>query len=423
MKVRIKPGFASGKVPAPCSKSYAHRLLICAALAEGKSVIRGVSASEDIRATLDCIKALGAKYELTDETVLVHGGRRQIRDGAVFPCRESGSTLRFLIPLALTGAPVRFTGAPRLMERGVGIYETVLGEKGIRLEKKDGGLSLQGTLTPGEYALMGNVSSQYVSGLMFALPLSDGDSLIRVLPPVESRPYIDVTLDALRRFGIRIDEEASNCFHVPGGQKYLPAEERAEGDWSNAASLFLFNSLGGEVAVTGLNPESRQGDRICLSLFERLRRPGARIDLTDCPDLGPVLFAAAAAGHGGVFTGTRRLRIKESDRAQVMAKELAKFGAQVEVGENEVTVRSGGLPVWESGQPRDGDAGQDGGPSRLHPPTETLDGHNDHRIVMALSALLSRTGGEIDGAESVRKSFPDYFEVLGKLGLEVEYGV
>ena len=407
MRIRMEPGRAAGTVPAPPSKSYAHRLLICAALAEGQSVIHGIAPSEDVLATLDCIRALGADYEIPggfagDEprTAVIQGGRRAIPDGTVFPCRESGSTLRFFLPLALGDAAVRLTGSARLMERGAGVYGGLLREKGVRLEADTDGIEAQGRLTPGEYALTGNVSSQYISGLLFALPLLDGDSVIRVLPPVESRAYIDITLDVLWKFGVCVRETEPNVFLVPGGQRYRAQVLAVEGDWSNAAALYLFNNLGGDVRVTGLEPSSTQGDRVCAGLLERLRAPGAEIDLSNCPDLGPVLFAAAAAGQGGVFTGTRRLRIKESDRAQAMAEELGKFGVRVLVEENRAEVLPGGL----------------------HAPSGELDSHNDHRIVMAAAALLSRTGGVLNGAEAIRKSFPSYFETLRRLGLEVHDG-
>ena len=287
------------------------------------------------------------------------------------------------------------------MERGVGIYEDIFSEKGVSIKKASGSIELSGRLTSGEYTFRGDVSSQFVTGLLFALPLLEGGSVVRVLPPVESRAYIDVTVAVLRSFGIEVIESPANTFNIAGGQRYLRRSMSVEGDWSNAAALFALNSLGGSVCVTGLNMDSIQGDRVCLELLERLKSPNAVIDISNCPDLGPVLFAAAAAsGVGAVFTGTRRLRIKESDRAAVMAQELRKFGVEARVLENSVVIE----------------------PGRLQSPRESLSGHNDHRIVMALSLLASAVGGVIDGAEAVRKSYPEFFEVLRKLGAEVEYG-
>lgn len=400
MKVSIKPGLCAGEISAPPSKSCAHRMLISAALAQGESRIKGLSRSEDMLATLDCIAALGARASLDGDTAIITGGKAA--DGeAVFPCRESGSTLRFMIPIAAACCGrARFTGTKRLYERGVGIYEELFAQKGIDIKKYPEGLEISGKLPPGEYIFRGDVSSQFVTGLLFALPLLEGDSVIRVLPPVESRGYIDLTLSVLKKFGIAVTEAPENTFLIAGGQSYAPRSVQVEGDWSNAAALLALNDLGGNVTVTGLNEDSIQGDRVCAEYLSRLKSPNAQIDISNCPDLGPVLMAAAAhAGIGAVFTGTRRLRIKESDRAEAMAQELRKFGTEVEVNDNSVIIK----------------------PGRLQSPTEILSGHNDHRIVMAMSLLASAVGGTIDDAQAVRKSYPDFFDVLRRLGLEVEY--
>ena len=401
MNIKIKPCTLSGRIQAPPSKSYAHRLLICAALADGKSTVHGISESEDMCATLDCVSALGVKADRIGKSVTVHAGNRALT-GNEFSCRESGSTLRFFIPIALAcGNEAVFTGTKRLMERGVGIYETLFGEKGIEIEKTDESIRFRGRLTPGSYALRGDVSSQFVSGLLFALPLLEDDSVIKVLPPVESRRYIDITIDAMRFFGVEVSETEENTFSVRGRQSYRAREAFVEGDWSNAAALYGFNALGGSLTIEGLNESSIQGDRACIEIINKLNYEGAVIDLSDCPDLGPVMFALAAAKNGAVFTGTRRLRIKESDRAQAMADELKKFGINVIVEENSVTIEK----------------------SPLRAPTELLDSHNDHRIVMAMTLLASLTGGEISGAEAIRKSYPDFFRVLEKAGLETEHGI
>ncbi|MCQ2449031.1 MAG: 3-phosphoshikimate 1-carboxyvinyltransferase [Clostridia bacterium] len=399
MNVNIKPGRLSGCIAAPPSKSYAHRLMIAAALANGESRVSGIAESQDMLATLDCIRALGVSYQVSADTVTFAGKGEE--SDAVFPCRESGSTLRFMLPIALlSGRTVVFTGAERLIERGIGVYEDLFSARNITFQKSQTAITISGKLSAGEYALPGDVSSQFVSGLLFALPLCAGDSTIRVLPPVESRPYIDITLDVLRRFGIEVTEEQKNVFFIRGGQQYRAQNVSVEGDWSNAAALLAFNNLGGNVQVTGLEPVSRQGDRVCVSLLSRLEKEKKpEIDLSDCPDLAPVLFAVAAATGGADFVGTRRLRIKESDRAGVMAEELLKFGIKTVVEENSVRIMSG----------------------KLQTPTERLSSHNDHRVVMALTLLCSITGGVIDGAQAVSKSFPDYFECLTQLGLEVCY--
>lgn len=252
-----------------------------------------------------------------------------------------------------------------------------------------------GKLTPGDYTLRGDVSSQFVTGLLLALPLLPGDSTLRVLPPVESRPYIDITLDVMASFGVTAEEREQDMFFIPGGQHYEGRCAAVEGDWSNAAFLF---ALGSGVTVTGLRPDSLQGDRVCRDMLRRLESPGAVLDISACPDLGPVLFAAAARSCGAVFTGTRRLRIKESDRATAMARELARFGAEMAVEDDRVTVL----------------------PRPLHAPEEMLDGHNDHRVVMALAVLCASLGGTIRGAEAVSKSWPDFFRTLQALGVRME---
>lgn len=421
MKIKISAGCPRGSVSVPPSKSYAHRMLLCAALADGESVIRDVVSNEDVSATLDCARALGAKCTVSGDTVTVSGIGKILGQSAVsdleqaltFPCRESGSTMRFFIPVSLlSGRTARFIGSKRLIERGIGVYEKLFAEKGIVCQNNGEGISVFGELTAGEYVLPGNVSSQFVSGLLFALPLLDGDSVIKVLPPVESRGYIDITLDVMCKFGVRVTETEKNTFYVKGGQSYECRDCTVEGDWSNGAALIALGELTKEkrveeahelksatdIKVFGLNEESLQGDKVCVNLLEKLHIGGETVDISDCPDLGPVLFAVAAAWGGGSFVGTRRLRIKESDRAQVMAQELKKFGISVTVGENSVDVHRGVLKT----------------------PSVVCQSHNDHRIVMALSLLGALVGCEIEDAEAITKSYPDFFDVLTSLGLEVK---
>ncbi|MBQ6569015.1 MAG: 3-phosphoshikimate 1-carboxyvinyltransferase [Clostridia bacterium] len=398
MNAEIKPGKAVGTAAAPPSKSFAHRLMICAALAQGESTVRGISKSEDMLATLDCIKALGAKFDLQGDTLKVNGSCKKATPPVVFNCRESGSTLRFFIPLSLVFADnVCFKGSARLMERGVGVYEDILTLASF--EKNPDSINISGKLAPGEYTVPGNISSQYISGLLFALPLLEGTSKVTVVPPIESRPYIDITLSVLEQFKIVIKEISDGVFKIEGGQKYKSRDITVEADWSNAAFLHAFNCIGGNVTVSGLNYNSIQGDKICLEHFKAIERSMPVIDISDCPDLGPVLFALAAAKNGAVFTGTARLKIKECDRGEAMAQELAKFGIKTAINENSITVHGG----------------------KLSAPALPLCGHNDHRIVMALSVLSSITGAKIEGAQAVSKSYPDFFETLKTLGLEVIY--
>ncbi len=417
MRVKIGKGKACGTVQAPPSKSMAHRLLICAGLAEGKSVIHGIAPSEDVLATIDCLHALGIRCELERDTAVVYGRRlRELyRDtaaeekieepqGAENPertliCRESGSTLRFFIPICLTvGGKTAFYGSGRLMERPQSVYRKICEEQQISFCQNEKGILTEGRLQAGDFSLAGNISSQFISGLLFALPQLEADSTIRIQPPVESRSYIEMTLSALASFGIRAGWKDKNTLYVKGRQKFMPQEITVEGDYSNAAFFEALNVIGGQVSIGNLNENSLQGDRVYKRLFEELKqRNKTEINISDCPDLGPILFTVAAAAGGGTFSGCRRLKIKESNRGEVMASELKKFGVQVHVGEDEVVVENTGI----------------------YPPETMLDGHNDHRIVMSCAVLLTLTGGEIQGAEAVTKSFPDFFEKLASLGIEV----
>ena len=400
MKVKIKKGLASGCVDAPPSKSMAHRMLICAGLSSGTSIVNGIAESEDILATIDCLSALGAKCEKNGDSIKVTGiDFDDVRPDTILKCRESGSTLRFFVPICLmSGKAMSLTGSERLLQRPLGVYKDLCLEKGMQFLQEGGQVKVAGPLVSGTYRMAGNVSSQFVSGLLFALPLLEGESKIELIPPVESRSYIDMTIDALKEFEVDVYWNGDNTIVIPGGQTYKAKEVTVEGDYSNAAFLDALNLFGGKVEVENLNQESLQGDKVYSEMFDALSTGSVQLDLGDCPDLGPILFAISAALNGGRFTGTARLRIKESDRATVMAEELAKFGVNVIVGEDFVLVE----------------------PGSLSEPETTLCGHNDHRVVMSMAILSTTTGGVIEGAEAVSKSFPDFFEKLTSLGIEVE---
>ncbi len=399
MNVAIVAKTATGVMTAPPSKSMAHRLLIGGGLAQGKSVIRGIAPSEDMRATLDCLRALGARWEWEGDTVTVWGvDPREPSADRTLSCRESGSTLRFFIPLCLlNGEKTTLLGSEKLFSRPLGVYEEICNRQGLQFVPSVGNLQVSGKLQSGNYRVKGNISSQFISGLLFALPLLEGDSTIQLLPPVESCSYIDMTIKALEQVGVTVVWQDERTLFVRGGQTYKAVETTVEGDYSNAAFFAALNSLGSDITINGLSPDSLQGDKVYSRFFALLERGTPTLHIADCPDLGPVLFVLAAMRSGGVFTGTRRLKLKESDRAAAMAQELAKCGVAVTVHEDSVVVY----------------------PYDLHPPTEVLCGHNDHRIVMALSVLLTRLGGRIAGAEAVAKSMPNFFEQMRDLGFEV----
>lgn len=400
MNAVIHPGKLKGTVAVPPSKSMAHRLMICAALAEGTSRIHGIGNSDDIQATLDCLNALGMTSEWENDVLTVSGGIIRNGNDVILPCRESASTMRFLLPLATVMCDrVTVNGSDRLMERGIGVYEDLFRKNGIRATVDENGIRTEGRLKAGDYGIPGNISSQFASGLLIALSVCPGESTLTVLPPIESRPYIDMTVSVLNKFGAEIRKDGTNTYRVRGTTVFHAVESTAEGDWSAAAVFHTMNAMGHDISISGTDPDSLQGDKACLQDLKELANAQKVIDLTDTPDLGPILFTASAAGHGGRFTGTRRLALKESNRAEAMITELAKFGIHGTVGENSVTIC----------------------PGTLHSPESPLNGHGDHRIVMALTALCSLTGGTIIGAEAVSKSYPGFFDVMKELGMQIEF--
>lgn len=399
MNYYVSKGLASGRITAPASKSVAHRMLISAAMCQNESKIEGLPNCEDVLATIDCLRAFGVKIHLDKDSATVYGiDFTKARPQGLLNCRESGSTLRFLIPLAmLSGNEVTFIGSERLMERPQSIYERIAKEEGYTFIRNKNSITVKGPLRVGEYFIDGNVSSQFITGLIFAFSTMYGDTRIIFNTPIESRPYVDITLSVMAKFGVRIYCDTDWSFLSFGGQEYKPVSLTVEGDWSGAAFIEALNLLGGDVTIDNLDMASVQGDRICIDYFKQLKNGYAELDISNCPDLGPILFTMAAAHHGAKFIGTRRLRDKESDRISTMKHELQKFGANLIVEDNAVTVRK----------------------TELHSPTERLCGHNDHRIVMSLAVLCTLYGGEIEGCEAVNKSYPNFFEDIKQLGIDV----
>lgn len=399
MKVKILPSKTSGEVSAPPSKSFAHRYLIGSVLSRGKCVIKNIADSDDISATLSCIEQLGGSVTKDGNIVTVIPTNEKQIENAVFDCKESGSTLRFFIPVVLaTGAKnCTFLGSERLLARGIKEYEKLFENSDVKINSDEKSIEVNGTLSAGNYEISGEVSSQYTTGMLFALSELDGKSTLKITGNAESRAYVDMTIKVLKDFGADISEPEKNFFEINGKGRLSPGEFTVEGDWSNAAFLIALSRLVGTISVSGLNENSVQGDRFSSVAFDALDGENAEIDLKDCPDLAPILFTYAAYKNGGRFTNTRRLRVKESDRANVMAEELKKFGANVKVYENSVEIEK----------------------TQLKPPIVPLCGHNDHRIVMALSVLAAVFGAEIDGAEAVNKSYPDFFRVIKKAGVNV----
>lgn len=424
MTAYIEPSEPAGTAAAPPSKSMAHRAVLAAALARGVSRIEHLAFSQDIRATLGAAEAMGARVRTGEDETTGAGWAEVLGRGGFatllrpVDCGESGSTLRFLIPvLSLSGQQVRFTGRGRLFRRPQSVYQDLFLGQGLLFCHDDQGITVQGALAPGAYQLPGDVSSQFISGLLFALPLLQRPSSIRVLPPFESRPYVEMTLAALRDFGVTASwsEEEPDLLTLPAPQHYRNRDYTVEGDYSQAAFLAVLGAVRGGITVTGLRPDSLQGDAAILDIltrcgarftrrgdavrFEKSELSATAIDLAPCPDLGPILMVLAMFCEGETeIRNAGRLRLKESDRIEAMRQELEKFGASFAVAGDTVTIR-GGRPVAP-------------GP---------LEGHNDHRVVMALSiaALAAGLAAELHGAEAVAKSWPEFFAVLQSLQARV----
>ncbi len=399
MNVIIKPGLATGIMNAPPSKSCAHRLLICAALAKGESIIENIGTNDDISATVSCLKELGAKIDVVGNKAVVCGIDTDKRKESLnLFCNESGSTLRFLIPLSLIFSErVSFGGSERLLERPQSVYEVLFPKMGCYIKKENNSLVAGGELKSGVYEMRGDISSQFLTGLMFALPLLEGDSEIILTTPLQSAPYVDITIDVLSAFGVKI-KKTDNGFYIRGKQYFKAQSLSVEGDWSNAAFLEAFNLFGGNVTLDGMNNESYQGDKVYRAFYEQIKDGTPTLDITDCPDLGPVLIACSALCNGATLTGTKRLKIKESDRGVAMQTELSKFGVDITVNDNEIII-----PKTE-----------------VQAPKESLNCHNDHRIAMSLAVLCSKVGGTLDNAQCVNKSYPEFFDDIKTLGIQTD---
>ena len=427
--VKIFPSKLQGTVVAPSSKSMGHREIICAGLAAGTSIIDNISMSKDIEATMRCLKAINVAV---DEIPSMIEGRKALQiSGTGLPmaaadsvdCGESGSTLRFFLPLgANLNCPLTFTGHGKLVSRPLQAYYDIFDEKFIQYFSDNGNLpvTVNGRLTPGTYKLPGDVSSQFVSGLLFVLPLLNGDSVIEITSPLESSAYVDMTINCLAKFGVQVENEKGEHrrYLVPGKQHYVAQDSQVEGDWSQAAFWTVGGSLGASITCQGVNVNSLQGDQAVVSIMERM---GAKlqqdansvtvnggatkatvIDAANCPDIIPVLTVLAAVSEGTTkIINAGRLRIKECDRLAAMTSELNKMGAAI-------TEEPEGLTIV--GKPE----GLRGGVK--------VDAWNDHRIAMSLAIAAQKCAGPIilSGAESVAKSYPTFWEDYKSVGGLVE---
>lgn len=418
MKARIAPSTCSGHVVIPPSKSMAHRAIICAALANGTSVIKNVAYSQDIKTTIAGMQQLGADIRMEENQVTVTGIKNfTAADKEVFCC-ESGSTLRFFIPIfSLCNQEISFTGQGRLLQRPQKVYEDLFHAQGLPFEQDASKITIRKCLQPGDITLQGDVSSQFISGLLFTLPLLKKDSTIHILPPFESRSYVDLTLQMLETYGIHVSFTDDLTIHIPGNQQYRACDYTIEGDYSQLAFFAVLAALNNDLTITGVHHDSKQGDKKILSILKdfgvrmeavdngyrifKSSLQGCSIDLADCPDLGPILTVLAmySPGNTNIFHAGR-LRIKESDRIEAMEQELHKFGVDIHSTEDEIFITGGSAYTCNT----------------------ELSAHNDHRIVMALSvaAACANKPCTIDGAQAINKSYPTFFDDLKAIGGKVE---
>lgn len=411
-QVIIHPAPLHGAVNPPPSKSAAHRAVICAALSQGVSRLTPVAHSDDIDATVGVMRGLGATIHADESGLTVDGTNTLHIESGVFDCHESGSTLRFLIPVAaVAGGRCTFTGSGRLPQRPLGPYLSCLPQNGVTCETLGGlPLTLSGKLQSGDFSLPGNVSSQFITGLLLALPMLGGDSRVLLTTPLESSGYIDLTTGMMARFGVSIEKTEEGYF-VPGGQTYRPCDIAIEGDWSQAAFWLVAGALGGAVACKGLDPDTKQGDRFIVSLLRHFGATvavsadnaqahasslhGIEIDASQIPDLVPVLAAAASFADGHtVIKNAARLRIKESDRLHTITVGLQSLGAKITETQDGLIIDGGRLS---------------GG---------TADSAGDHRIAMALSvaAAYCTEKSVIGHCECIAKSYPAFFRDFNLLG-------
>lgn len=404
----IKPSRLNGRICAPPSKSMSHRAIICAGLSNGESKVEHVILSKDIKASIDAMRSLGASIEIRgdeyDSTLIIQGSRKTIEE-AVINCKESGSTLRFMIPVAMMiSEKCTFTGSGRLVERPLDVFYRIFEKDSIVYETKKGLLPLKisGKLKGGNYGITGTVSSQFISGLFFALPLLERDSTIEIIDRMESKGYIDLTLSMLEKFGIKIENNNYMNFKIKGGSKYKNTNYRVEGDYSQAAFFIVAKEIGNYVDCFNLNEDSMQGDKEITKIVKLYDgRDKVTIDASQIPDLVPII-AVLASLKEGVTTHIRnagRLRIKESDRLKAIRSELSKIGANIEEQEEGLCIR---------------------GKSELQG-AASVDSWNDHRIAMALAiaATCCREEITLNGYMAVAKSYPNFWDEYRKLGGEL----
>ncbi len=419
MRLEIRPGRLAGDVVIPPSKSLSHRAIIAAAMAEGRSSVTNLKFSEDIKATTEAMESLGARFQVGEDYEIIDGVDKLKRLKDEIQCRESGSTIRFMIPVALLAeGKVTFKGEGRLCKRPLGTFLDIFDEQGISYSKGEDELPLtvDGMLKPGRFRVPGDISSQFITGLLYALPKLEGDSVIEISSKLESKGYIDLTLDVLASFGIEIENREYKEFHIRGNQKYRARDYRVEGDYSQVAFWMVAGALGSDIRCHGMRLESLQGDKAIHGILKDMKaemtegevitvKPsetqGAAIDLSQCPDLGPIITVLASLSRGRTeIVNAKRLRIKESDRITSMTTELNKLGARITETEEGMVIE--GVETLKGGV--------------------TVNAWNDHRVAMALAMAATRCEKPIilEGAESVKKSYPHFWTEYERVGGKIK---
>ncbi len=417
-EITIYPRKLAGTVNIPPSKSLSHRAVICAGLSKGISQIDNLGESEDIDATCKAIKTFGAKISKNASSVAIEGNDCPCPHDPHIGCGESGSTVRFIIPIgAISDEPVTFTGKGRLGERSLEPYFNIFRQQGIEFKTRDGKLPLylKGKLKPGEFLIPGDISSQFISGLMFVLPLLNKDSFIDIRGSLESKPYVDMTIDVLDKFSINIENHKYSKFYIKGNQEYKATNYTVEGDYSQAAFWFVAGTLGSDICCKGLDKNSLQGDKSIIHILNQMKgnilnwdndmkawadeTRGITVDASQCPDLVPILAVLASLSQGKteIINGSR-LRLKESDRLTAITTELDKLGADIEERPDGLIIR--GVPFLKGGN---------------------VDSWNDHRIAMslAIAAIKCEKPVIINDAQCVNKSYPRFWEDYKGLGGEL----
>ena len=419
MEMTFSPAHLQGTAVAPASKSEAHRRMICAGLTAGETTLTGYMDSADMAATRRCLRALGAATERGEDWLTLRGQAKKVARLPVLDCGESGSTLRFFVPIALAvagGGVFRMHG--RLGQRPMDVYRDLFVPRGVRWRMGvgcDGAaeLTVQGKLEAGNYVLPGNVSSQFVSGLMFALPMLGEDSTLQVQQPVESAGYIRMTVEAITQSGVVMDEIAPFKWRIPGNQAYRAEDGRLSGDYSQAAVLLCASAMGHDVTVSGLAAETTQGDRAVLRHLEQLGAQvteqdgcitvhadglhGATLDMSDCPDIAPILALVCQLAEGeSRLTGCGRLRIKECDRLAATVEILNLLGGDAKAEGNDIVIR--GVQQLRGGV--------------------AIPDYNDHRMVMlaAIAAAKAEQPVTVAGTNALNKSWPEFISVYRQLG-------